>query len=47
MKFARYLITRVTMMKITTIICNDSTQAAENLFSVPRASDDLCINLNF
>jgi hypothetical protein len=44
-QFAKYLITRATMMKRITIICNDSTKVAENLLSLPRASGDLCINL--
>ena len=44
-QFVKYLITRATMIKRITIICNDSTEVAENLLSVPRASGDLCINL--
>ncbi|RHN74752.1 hypothetical protein MtrunA17_Chr2g0313711 [Medicago truncatula] len=42
--FAKYLITRATMMKRVTIICNDSIEAAENLLSVPKASGDLICN---
>ncbi|XP_024629901.1 uncharacterized protein [Medicago truncatula] len=44
-QFAKYLITRATMMKTITIICNDLTEVGANLLSVPRAFGDLCINL--
>nr|XP_027188396.1 uncharacterized protein LOC113785758 [Cicer arietinum] len=47
LQFAKYLITRATMMKRITLICNDSIEAAESLFSLPKASNDLCINLKF
>lgn len=46
-QFAKYLITRGSMMKKITIICNDSTEEAENLLSLARASPDLSIQLNF
>ncbi|KAK7324460.1 hypothetical protein VNO77_28020 [Canavalia gladiata] len=44
-EFAKYLITRATMLKRITIICSDSMEVAENLLSLPRASATLSINL--
>ncbi|XP_045802763.1 putative F-box protein At1g67390 [Trifolium pratense] len=44
-EFAKFLITRATMMKRINIICYDSIEVAENLLSLPRASHNLTINL--
>ncbi|RDY11759.1 F-box protein, partial [Mucuna pruriens] len=44
-EFAKYLITRATMMKRITIICSNLKEAAENLLSLPMASGKLSINL--
>jgi hypothetical protein len=44
-EFAKFLITRATMLKRINIICCDSIGAAENLLSLPRASHNLSINL--
>ncbi|KAK7324458.1 hypothetical protein VNO77_28018 [Canavalia gladiata] len=45
LKFAKYVITKAIMLKRITIICSDSMTKAETLFSLPRASGNLFINL--
>ncbi|KAJ1399434.1 Leucine-rich repeat domain superfamily [Sesbania bispinosa] len=48
-EFAKYLITRATMMKKITIVVRDnySMDVAKTLLSLPRASDNLSINLKY
>ncbi|KAK7324461.1 hypothetical protein VNO77_28021 [Canavalia gladiata] len=44
-EFAKFLITRASMLERITIICRDSKEKAENLLVLPKASGNLSINL--